>query len=34
MIKIGSKEEIALLLALYGVLDKPVAAPKRAKRRA
>jgi hypothetical protein len=34
MIKIGSKEEIALLLALYGVLDKPVAVPKRSRRRA
>lgn len=34
MIKIGSKEEIALLLALFGVLDKPVTAPKQTKRRA
>jgi hypothetical protein len=34
MIKIGSKEEVALLLALFGVLDKPVTAPKQAKRRA
>jgi hypothetical protein len=29
MIKVGSKEEIALLLALFGVLDLPVQAPKR-----
>ena len=28
MIKVGSKEEIALLLALFGVLDQPVQAPK------
>jgi hypothetical protein len=33
MIKIGSKEEIALLLALYGVLDKPGAERKQPKRR-
>jgi hypothetical protein len=33
MIKIGSKEEIALLLALYGVLDKPVVPPKQRKHR-
>jgi hypothetical protein len=30
MIKIGSKEEVALLLALFGVLNLPVQAPKRA----
>lgn len=29
MIKVGSKEEVALLLALFGVLDPPVQAPKR-----
>jgi hypothetical protein len=29
MIKVGSKEEIALLLALFGVLDLPVQTPKR-----
>jgi hypothetical protein len=29
MIKVGSKEEVALLLALFGVLDLPVQAPKR-----
>jgi hypothetical protein len=34
MIKIGSKEEIALLLAFFGVLDKPVTAPKHTRRRA
>jgi len=34
MIKIGSKEEIALLLALFGVLDKPVTPPKQINRRA
>jgi hypothetical protein len=34
MIQIGSKEEIALLLALFGVLDKPVTAPKQTRRRA
>jgi hypothetical protein len=32
MIQIGSKEEIALLLALYGVLDKPASTPKRKRR--
>jgi hypothetical protein len=31
MIKVGSKEEVALLLALFGVLDLPVSAPKRKK---
>jgi hypothetical protein len=31
MIKVGSKEEVALLLALFGVLDLPVQAPKRRK---
>ena len=31
MIKVGSKEEVALLLALFGVLDLPVQAPKRKK---
>ena len=29
MIKVGSKEEVALLLALFGVLNLPVQAPKR-----
>lgn len=29
MIKVGSKEEVALLLAFFGVLDLPVQAPKR-----
>ena len=29
MIKVGSKEEVALLLALFGVLNLPVPAPKR-----
>ena len=31
MIKVGSKEEIALLLALFGVLDLPLQAPKKRK---
>jgi hypothetical protein len=31
MIKVGSKEEVALLLALFGVLDLPVQAPKKRK---
>jgi AAA+ superfamily predicted ATPase len=31
MIKVGSKEEVALLLAFFGVLDLPVQAPKRKK---
>jgi len=31
MIKVGSKEEVALLLALFGVLDLPVQTPKRRK---
>jgi hypothetical protein len=31
MIKVGSKEEVALLLALFGVLDLPVQTPKRKK---
>ena len=29
MIKVGSKEEVALLLAFFGVLNLPVQAPKR-----
>jgi hypothetical protein len=29
MIKVGSKEEVALLLALFGVLNLPLQAPKR-----
>lgn len=29
MIKVGSKEEVALLLAFFGVLNVPVQAPKR-----
>jgi len=29
MIKVGSKEEIALLLAFFGVLNLPLQAPKR-----
>jgi len=29
MIKVGSKEEVALLLALFGVLNLPVQAPKK-----
>jgi hypothetical protein len=33
MIEVGSKEEIALLLALFGVLDRPVSAAKGSKRR-
>jgi hypothetical protein len=28
MIKVGSKEEVALLLALFGVLNLPLQAPK------
>jgi hypothetical protein len=31
MIKVGSKEEVALLLALFGVLNLPLQAPKRRK---
>ena len=30
-VKVGSKEEVALLLAFFGVLDLPVQAPKRKK---
>ena len=29
MIKVGSKEEVALLLAFFGVLNLPLQAPKR-----
>jgi hypothetical protein len=29
MIKVGSKEEVALLLALFGVLNLPLQAPKK-----
>ena len=29
MIKVGSKEEVALLLALFGVLNLPVQTPKK-----
>ena len=29
MIKVGSKEEVALLLAFFGVLNLPVQVPKR-----
>jgi hypothetical protein len=29
MIKVGSKEEVALLLALFGVLNLPLQAPNR-----
>jgi hypothetical protein len=29
MIKVGSKEEVALLLALFGVLNLPLHAPKK-----
>ena len=29
MIKVGSKEEVALLLALFGVLNLPLQAPTR-----
>jgi hypothetical protein len=29
MIKVGSKEEVALLLALFGVLNLPLRAPKK-----
>ena len=28
MIKVGSKEEVALLLAFFGVLNLPLQAPK------
>ena len=28
MIKVGSKEEVALLLAFFGVLNLPLKAPK------
>jgi hypothetical protein len=28
MIKVGSKEEVALLLAFFGVLDLPLRAPR------
>jgi hypothetical protein len=33
MIEIGSKEEVALLLALFGVLALPVKTSKRSRRR-
>jgi len=29
MIKVGSKEEVALLLAFFGVLNLPLQAPKK-----